>query len=134
MTRPRILVADDHQAMLDHLIRLISRDYDVVGAFGDGQSAIAAAARLEPDVLVLDIAMPGLSGLAAAARLLAEGTRSKVVFVTMHHDREYVEEAMRLGAVGFVTKDRLVTDLTTAIHRVLAGEPFVSPSVAHQNG
>jgi DNA-binding NarL/FixJ family response regulator len=131
LPRLRVLVADDHQAMLDHLVRLIARDYDVVAAVHDGPSVISAATQLGPDVLVLDIGMPGMSGIAAASHLMASGETPKVVFVTMHHDREFVQEAQALGVVGFVTKDRLVTDLLQAIRKVLAGEPFVSPSVSH---
>ena len=71
--RPRVLVADDHRAMLDSLVRLLSRDFDVVSAVTDGVSVVDAAARHEPDLLVLDIAMPGLNGIAAAARVKASG-------------------------------------------------------------
>jgi two-component system, NarL family, response regulator DesR len=75
--------------------------------------------------------MPGLNGIAAAARLKARGSTAKVVFVTNLHDREFVDESLALGDVGFVVKDRLVADLLPAIRRVLAGETFVSPSISH---
>jgi DNA-binding NarL/FixJ family response regulator len=129
--RPRVLVADDHQAMLDTLVRLLSREFEVVAAVADGVSAVREAEQLEPDLLVLDIAMPGLNGIAAAARLKARGSTAKVVFVTNLHDREFVDESLALGRVGFVVKDRLVADLLPAIRRVLAGETFVSPSISH---
>jgi DNA-binding NarL/FixJ family response regulator len=129
--RPRVLVADDHQAMLDTLVRLLSREFEVVATVADGVSAVREAEQLEPDLLVLDIAMPGLNGIAAAARLKARGSTAKVVFVTNLHDREFVDESLALGRVGFVVKDRLVADLLPAIRRVLAGETFVSPSIAH---
>jgi DNA-binding NarL/FixJ family response regulator len=128
--RPRVLVADDHRAMLDTLVRMLSRDFDVVAAVSDGLSAVAEAEHLEPDLLVLDIAMPGLNGIAAAARLKERGSTAKVVFVTNMRDREFVQESLALGDVGFVVKDRLVADLLPAIRRVLAGETFVSPSVS----
>jgi DNA-binding NarL/FixJ family response regulator len=127
--RPRVLVADDHEAMLDHLVRLLSRDFDVVATVRDGAAAVREAPRLNPDILVLDIAMPKLSGIEAAGRLKANGSTAKVVFVTMHQDREFVAGAAALGSVGFVAKNRLVSDLIPAIHSVLAGQPFVSPSV-----
>jgi DNA-binding NarL/FixJ family response regulator len=127
--RPRVLVADDHRAMLDSLVRLLSRDFDVVAAVTDGMSAVAEAEQLEPDLLVLDIAMPGLSGIAAAARLKEHGSKAKLVFVTNMKDREFVQGSLAFGDVGFVVKDRLVADLLPAIRRVLAGEAFVSPSV-----
>ena len=73
--------------------------------------------------------MPVMGGIAAADRLKAAGSLAKVIFVTMHHDREFVQESAALGVVGFVVKDRLVSDLMPAIHSVLAGRSFVSPSV-----
>jgi DNA-binding NarL/FixJ family response regulator len=127
--RLRVLVADDHKAMLDNLVHLLSIDFEVVAAVADGGSVVTEAARVAPDLLVLDISMPVMGGIAAAGRLKATGSTAKVVFVTMHHDREFVQESSALGTVGFVVKDRLVSDLMPAIHNVLAGQPFVSPSV-----
>lgn len=129
-SRPRVLVADDHRAMLDSLVGLLSGEFEVVATVTDGLSAVTKAGLLEPDLLVLDIAMPGLNGIAAAARLRETGSTAKVVFVTNLHDREFVQESMALGDVGFVVKDRLVADLLPAIRSVLAGQSFVSPSVA----
>jgi DNA-binding NarL/FixJ family response regulator len=129
MNRLRVLVADDHQAMLDNVVRLLSRDFDVVATVRDGAAAVKEAPIVNPDILVLDIAMPVLSGIEAAGRIKANGSTAKVVFVTMHHDREFVDGAAALGSVGFVVKNRLVSDLIPAIHSVLAGEPFVSPSL-----
>ena len=128
--RPRVLVADDHRAMLDSLVLLLSSEFEVVATESDGLSAVATAARLEPDLLVLDIAMPGLNGIAAAARLKESGSTAKVVFVTNLHTREFVDKAMSLGDVGFIAKDRLVADLLPAIRSVLDGKPFVSPFAA----
>jgi DNA-binding NarL/FixJ family response regulator len=132
VSRVRVLVADDHRAMLESLVRLLSRDHDVVAAVPDGLAVVSDAARLQPDLLVLDIAMPGLSGIAAAKQLKARGSTAKVVFVTMHHDREFVEASLMLGPVGFVAKDRLMLDLLPAIRDVLAGQSFVSPTAAVQ--
>jgi DNA-binding NarL/FixJ family response regulator len=128
--RPRVLVADDHRAMLDTLVRLLSGDFEIVAAVTDGLSAVTEAAQLEPELLILDIAMPGLNGIAAAARLKERGSTAKVVFVTNLRDREFVQESLALGDVGFVVKDRLVADLLPAIRSVLAGQSFVSSSVA----
>jgi two-component system, NarL family, response regulator NreC len=128
--RPRVVVADDHRAMLDTLVRLLSPEFEVVAAVMDGLSAVTEALRLEPDLLVLDIAMPGLNGIAAATRLKEGGSTAKVVFVTNLRDREFVQGSLAIGEVGFVVKDRLVADLLPAIRHVLAGESFISPSVS----
>jgi DNA-binding NarL/FixJ family response regulator len=116
--------------MLESLVGLLSRDFDVVAAVPDGLSAVTEAEQLDPDLLVLDIAMPGLNGIAAAARLRDHGSKARVVFVTNMRDREFLQEALALGDVGFVVKDRLVADLLPAIRSVVAGEVFVSPTVA----
>jgi DNA-binding NarL/FixJ family response regulator len=126
--RLRVLVADDHRAMRESLVQLLSRDFDVVGVACDGLSVVSAAEQLAPDLLVLDIAMPGLTGIAAAARLKEAGSTAKVVFVTMRHEREFVRESLALGDVGFVVKDHLVTDLLPAVRTVLSGQSFVSPA------
>jgi DNA-binding NarL/FixJ family response regulator len=115
--------------MLDSLVRLLSCEFEIVATVSDGLAAVASAARLEPDLLVLDIAMPGLNGIAAAARIKSSGSTAKVVFVTNLHDREFVQESLALGDVGFVVKDRLVADLLLAIRTVLSGQSFVSPSI-----
>jgi DNA-binding NarL/FixJ family response regulator len=127
--RARVVVADDHRTMLDTLVRLLSREFDVVAAVSDGLAAVTAASQFAPDLLVLDIAMPELSGIAAATRIMKGGATPKVVFVTNLHDREFVQESLALGQVGFVVKDRLVADLLPAIHTVLQGNSFVSPNM-----
>ena len=125
----RVLVADDHRPMLDTLVRMLSRDFDVVAAVMDGVAVVDQAGQLEPDLLVMDIAMPGLNGIAAAARLKEQGSHAKIVFVTNMRDRVFVQESLALGTIGFVVKDRLVADLLPAIRHVLSGETFVSPTV-----
>ena len=116
--------------MRDSLVRLLSGEFEVVASVADGLAVVSTATRLEPDLLVLDIAMPGLNGIAAAARLKQSGSTAKVVFVTNLHDREFVQESLALGDVGFVVKDSLVADLLPAIRSVLAGHSFVSPTIA----
>ena len=127
--RLRVLVADDHRPMLNTLVQMLSRDFDIVAAVGDGVSAVKKAAELSPDLLVLDIAMPGMNGIAAARAVKEAGSTAKIVFVTNMRDREFVDGSLALGDVGFVVKDRLVADLLPAVRCVLAGETFVSPAL-----
>jgi DNA-binding NarL/FixJ family response regulator len=129
--RPRVLIADDHPVMLQTLVRLLEIECDVVATARDGLAAVAAAEQNSPEVLVLDVSMPGMGGIAAAAQLARQGSPARFVFVTMHHDRESVQESMTLGRVGFVIKDRLGTDLMPAIRAVLRDEPFVSTDLNH---
>src|SRR5215216_6200951 len=98
--RTRVLVAEDHRAMRDSIVRMLSREFDVVDAVADGEAVVSAAARLHPDLLVLDVAMPGLNGIAAAAKVKASGSDAKVVFVTNLSDREFVDESLALGTIG----------------------------------
>jgi len=112
--------------MLGALVQLLTTEYDVVAALLDGDAAIGAAARHAPDVVVLDIAMPRINGIAAALELRARGSDAKIVFVTMHPDPAYVAASLALGAVGFVLKSRLALDLLPALQEVLAGRRYVS--------
>jgi DNA-binding NarL/FixJ family response regulator len=126
----RVLVADDYQPLLDRVVTLLSREFTVVGAVQNGEEAVEAASRLRPDVLVLDISMPGLSGLKAATRLAASGSVMAVVFLSVNDEPEFVLAAWRAGALGFVSKSDLGPDLVTAVRAVLEGRRFVSASIA----
>ncbi len=125
-----MLLADDHTAMLDRVRRLLEKDYEVVGAVRDGQAALDAVEELDPDVLVLDISMPVLSGIEAATRLKQAGSKAKIVFLTVHDDPDFVREALAAGALGYVVKPRLASDLPMAVKEAIAGRSFVSPTVA----
>lgn len=127
-SRVRVLLADDHPAVRESVLRLLAPEYDVVGAVGDGQSLIDAMDRLRPDVLVLDISMPVMSGIQAARRIKEAGSKVRIVFLTIHEDPEFVRETVVVGALGFVSKPRLASDLPLAIREVLAGRSFVSPT------
>jgi len=111
VVRVRVLLADDHAEFLSVAARLLGSNYDVVAAVGDGQAALDESARLAPDVLVLDISMPVLSGIEAARRLTAAGSAAKIVFLTVNRDVDSVRAALAAGALGYVIKDRLVADL-----------------------
>ncbi len=129
LNRTRVLLADDHEAMLDRVKRLLEKEFQVVGTVLDGQAALEAVAELRPDVLILDISMPVLSGMQTAVRLKQEKSEVRIVFLTVHEDPDFAREALATGALGYVAKPRLATDLPLAIKEVLAGRSFVSPSI-----
>ena len=130
LPRPRVLIADDHQGMRESIKCLLRREFDIVAEFGDGQDVLAAVDDLSPDVLVLDISMPRLSGIEAAKRLTGSGCQARIVFLTMHDDADYAHDALATGALGYVVKPRMVSDLTKAIYLALKGQRFVSPTIS----
>ena len=130
----RVLLADDHQAMLDRVEALVSGEFTVVAAVNDGGEAVSAAARLQPDVLVLDISMPDVNGLEAAVRAKEAGSTAAVVFLTVHHEPEFLEAAWAAGALGYVRKSHLASDLIPAIRAAVDGRRFVSASLDAGNG
>jgi DNA-binding NarL/FixJ family response regulator len=125
----RLLLADDHAAMLGKTVRLLEGEFAIAGTVGNGLDLIQAAARLDPDVVVLDITMPGLDGIEAARRLQHAGCRAKLVFLTVHEDPDYVRAAMDAGGTAYVAKPRLASDLILAIHAALDGQSFISPTL-----
>ncbi|HEX5703564.1 MAG TPA: response regulator transcription factor [Pyrinomonadaceae bacterium] len=128
MTRARILLADDHKEMRERVISLLQDEFEVVGAVGDGSALMEAELTMQPDVCVVDISMPGLCGIDAAAQLHARGSKTKVVVLTVYDDADFLEAALTSGALGYVVKSRMTSDLCLAIHEALAGRLFVSPS------
>jgi len=122
----RILLADDHRKLLELVRGLLEPTFDVVGAVEDGESLVEAAGKLHPDVIVSDISMPKFDGLEAAHRLRESGSASKIVFLTVHADPDFVQAALKTGALAYVTKLRINTDLLVAIREALAGRIFVS--------
>ncbi len=127
MGRIRVLLADDHEAILDRVTDLLAGECDVIGTAIDGRQALEAAMELKPDVLVLDISMPVMNGIETADRLRQAGAKTRIVFLTVHDDPDYAREALEAGALGYVVKTRIVSDLLTAINEVHAGRSFVSP-------
>jgi DNA-binding NarL/FixJ family response regulator len=124
-----VLLVDDNPAMLERAAAALAASCLVVGQVQDGATALAAAAALEPDVIVLDISIPEMSGLEVAARLRAGGSSAAIVFLTVHDDAEFVQAAQAAGGIGYVVKPRLGLDLSHAVREARARRPFVSPCV-----
>lgn len=130
MAKIRVVLADDHKALLARVRRTLCEEFEVVAEVEDGNQAVDAVLVLDPDVLVIDISMPVLDGLQAAARLQKASCRAKIIFLTIHEDQDFVAAGLSVGASGYVTKARLSTDLIPAIRSALQGQTFVSQIVS----
>jgi DNA-binding NarL/FixJ family response regulator len=130
MSRPRILIADDHQILAEGLRGLLEPEFEVVGVAADGRELIAAARAKRPDAIVADVTMPSLNGIEAVARLREMGLKTKVVFLTMHRDIAYARRAIDAGAAGFVLKHSAATELVTALREALRGKTYITPMIA----
>jgi DNA-binding NarL/FixJ family response regulator len=123
----RVLLVDDHPAILRQVARLLPPEFEVVEMLPNGVQLEAALTRSHPDLIVLDIMLPGLSGIELARRLTTAGCEAPIVFLTVHADADYAREALAVGALGYVVKLRLGTDLLPALRAALAGRRFISP-------
>ena len=129
MTRARILLADDHKGMRERVVRVLEGDFDMVDSVADGQAFLDAAAELNPDLCLLDISMPIVNGIEAATQLRKRGSKSKIVFLSIHEDPDFVRAAYDAGASAYVIKRRLASDLLQAVREALAGRTFTSSMV-----
>ena len=129
-SRPRVLVADDHQMLVDALKRVLEPRCEVVGTVSDGRELLKSAAKLQPDIVVLDIAMPQLNGLDAARQLKPTMPKVKFIFMTMNEDPDLVGEAFRAGASAFLLKRQAAFELLDAVEKVLKGGSYVTPGAA----
>ena len=134
VTRPRILLADDHKEMRDRIKRHLELEFDVIAAVENGRTLLEAAARFNPDICLLDISMPVLNGIETAIQLRQSGSKAKVLFLTIHEDPDFLDAALRTGASGYVLKRRMASDLRPAIRDVLAGKTFISSSAVFPDG
>lgn len=132
MPRTRVLVVDDHKLIRQGIVGLLASqpDLEVVGQAGDGQEAIAAAVELRPEIILMDISMPGVSGLNATREIKARLPDVRVIILTIHDREDYLFEALRAGAVGYVLKGADVQDLLAAVRSAQRGEVYLYPSVA----
>ncbi len=130
VSRPRVLLADDHSLVLEGLAKLVVDDCDLVGKVEDGRALIQVAQTLTPDVIVLDISMPKLNGLDAGRQIMKLLPSVKLIFLTMHADPLYAKEAFHIGASGFLLKRSAASELMLAIHAVMKGQFYVTPAIA----
>jgi DNA-binding NarL/FixJ family response regulator len=130
MTRPRILIADDHRIVAEGLRSLLEPEFELVEIVEDGAEMVEAAKRLAPDVIVADITMPRLNGLEAIEQLRSLNCSAKVIFLTMHKDATYAARALHAGAAGFVLKHSASSELVTAIRDSLTGKIYVTTALA----
>lgn len=130
--KTRILLADDHAVVRQGFRLLLNTqdDMEVVGEAGNGRDAVRLAAELEPDVVVMDVAMPELNGIEATRRINSDLPRTRVLALSMHKDSVYVREILRAGARGYLLKDAIDRDLISAVRAIAKGEGYISPAVS----
>lgn len=135
----RVFLAEDQEEMRQTIVQILCEDFQVVGTAETGAGVLDLPPNLSPDVFVLDISMPVVTGIEAALRLREQGSRAKIIFLTVHEDPDFVENAMAVGAAGYVFKPCMATDLGPAIRKAMEGSIFISPSIhspqrpAHNN-
>jgi two-component system response regulator NreC len=128
----KILLADDHSMVRQGFRRILEaqQDIEIVGEASDGREAVALVEQLKPDVVVMDVAMPGLNGIEATRRISEVSPRTRVLALSMHKDGVYVREILRAGARGYLLKDAFDADLIAAVRAVARGEGYIAPAVA----
>ncbi len=130
--KTRVLLADDHAVVRQgfRLILAAQPDMEIVGEAANGREAVELGETLQPDVIVMDVAMPELNGIEATRRLAASAPRTRVLALSMHKDSVYVREILRAGARGYLLKDAIDRDLLAAVRAVARGEGYLSPAVS----
>jgi DNA-binding NarL/FixJ family response regulator len=130
MTKPRVLLADDHRLVREGMRNLLAADYEIVAEAGDGRELVRAAIEMRPDLIVADIGMPLLNGLEAVRKLKHLRCEAKIIVVTMHAGIEFAVQALRIGVLGYVLKVDASEELARAITEALAGRVYITPSIA----
>jgi len=125
--RARILVADDHLLIRERVTHLLEPTFDIIGVVDNGKDLLSEANRLNPEIIVLDISMPELNGIDAARQLRSSGSQAKLVFLTVHEQVQFVRRCMAEGALGYVVKPRLESDLMQAVEEALLNRRYISP-------
>ena len=130
----RVLLADDNREMLQAVARILGSEFDVVGMVYDGQALVDAAEKLKPDIGIVDISMPLMNGIMAAAEMVKRGSTMQVIFLTVNEDCDFVNAAFDVGGIAYVIKRHMATDLPEALHRAAAGMRYVSPGCEMPEG
>jgi DNA-binding NarL/FixJ family response regulator len=134
MKKPRLLLADDHAILLEGLKALLAAEFEVVATASDGRDLLDSAQRHRPDIIVLDISMPGLNGIEAARLLRQSNPDAKLIILTMHADLSFVRAALDAGVCGYILKQSAATELATALHEVERGRSYISSRLQEQLG
>ena len=129
--KPRLLLADDNTAVLNHVSDFLAKDFHIVAAVTDGESALRTYQERQPDLLILDISMGKVGGLEVARILRKSGSQLPIVFLTVHQESDFINAALASGGSAYVLKSHLANDLVPAIHAALSGERFISPCLLH---
>ena len=129
LIRPQIFLADDHPAVLKVTTALLQPQFDIVGNAVDGGTLVSEVLRLCPDVIVVDISMPILSGIDAARQLRESASSAKIVFLTLHTEQQFIDACVAEGALGYVLKSHMKIHLIPAIRAALVGQSYVCPFV-----
>ena len=132
MTKPRVLLADDHTLMAQACQKLLAPEFEVLGIFADGRALVNKASALKPDAIVIDFGMPVLNGLDACKQLKVLLPGVKIIFLTMYQDADLATEAIRAGASAYVLKTSAASELIKAIHEALKGRSFVTKSISRK--
>jgi DNA-binding NarL/FixJ family response regulator len=130
MKRRRLLLADDHPIVIAGLREVLEPQFEIVGTAEDGRALVDMAPVLKPDVILLDISMPLLNGLTAARQIKKRLPKVKLIFLTMQTDADYVKEAFRAGASGYIVKRSVASELVAAIEEVIKGQTYLTPVIA----
>jgi DNA-binding NarL/FixJ family response regulator len=134
MKKLRLLLADDHTILLEGLKALLAPEFEVVATSADGRAVLEAAERHQPDLILLDISMPGLNGIEAARRLKQLNPGAKLIILTMHSELSFVGAAFEAGISGYVLKQSAGTELVTALHDVYSGRRYISSLIRERLG